>query len=222
MLLNKEATPYLAELLGTFGFVFVAAGAIAANSVSGDSIGIIGIALAQGVALLAFIYAFNHISGAHLNPAITISLWITKRMEGPVAAGYVIAQLAGAVLAGIFVEGFFGNARLAVPQLVSVDPTFAVLVEALLTFVLVLVFFGIIVDRRSHTSHAGLAIGLVFTGLVLVGFSLTGAAINPAKAFGPALVGNLWTNQLVYWIGPILGGVAAALTYEYGILRSKN
>ena len=222
MILNKEATPYVAELLGTFGFVFIAAGAVAVNSISNGSIGTLGVALAQGVALLAFIYTFTHVSGAHLNPAITISLWVTKRIEGTVAAGYIVSQLAGAVLAGIFIEGLFGSAKLAVPQPISLEPTFAVLVEALLTFFLVLVFFGIIVDRRSHTSHAGLALGFVFAGLVLVGLPLTGAAINPAKAFGPALVANFWSNHLIYWIGPILGGIAAALVYEYGILRSKN
>jgi MIP family channel proteins len=177
--------------------------------------------LAHGVALLAFIYAFGHISNAHFNPAVTISLWIVKRIEGPVAIGYITSQLAGAVLAAIFIEGFFGSASVAIPQPTSFGAPLAILVEALLTFLLVLVIFGIIVDRRNHTSHAGLAIGLVFAVLMLVGFSLTGGALNPARAFGPALVSNSWGNQLVYWVGPILGAILAALVYEFGVLRSK-
>ncbi|HEX7456379.1 MAG TPA: aquaporin [Candidatus Nanoarchaeia archaeon] len=216
--MNREATPYLAELLGTFGFVLVGAGSVVVNSQTNGSLGVLGISLAHGLSLLAFIYAFNHISGAHFNPAVTISLWLVKKIEGSVAAGYVIAQLAGAVLAGIFIEGLFGSSRLAVPQ-PSLEPSAALLVEAILTFLLVLVVFGIIVDRRSHTSHAGLAIGLVFAGLVLVGFYLTGGALNPARAFGPALIANFWGNHLIYWFGPILGAAAAALVYEHGVLR---
>ncbi|OGY25193.1 MAG: hypothetical protein A2Z11_01780 [Candidatus Woykebacteria bacterium RBG_16_43_9] len=220
--MNREATPYLAELLGTFGFVFIGAGSVVLNDVSNGTLGILGIALAHGTALLAFIYAFNHISGAHFNPAVTVSLWVTKKIETSVAVGYIIAQLAGAVLAGIFIEGLFGSTRAAVPQPVNLDSFGAFLLEAILTFFLVLIVFGIIVDRRSHTSHAGLAIGLVFTALVIIGFGLTGAAFNPARAFGPALVSNFWSHHLIYWFGPLLGAVAAGLVYEYGFLRKKD
>ena len=220
--MSREATPYLAELLGTFGFVLIGGGAIAVNSLTNGSLGILGIALAHGTALLAFIYAFNHISGAHFNPAVTIAMWVVKKIEGAVAIGYIVAQLAGAVLAGILIEGIFGSSQLAVPQPTGIGLSLAILVEAVLTFLLVLVVFGIIVDRRSHTSHAGLAIGLVFAALTMVGYSLTGAALNPAKVFGPALVANFWTGHVVYWFGPVAGAVAAALVYEFGVLRSKS
>lgn len=220
--MNREATPYLAELLGTFGFVFIGGASVAINSLNNGSIGVLGIALAHGVALVAFVYAFSHVSSGYFNPAVTVALWVVKKLEGPVATGYIISQLAGAVLAGILIEGLFGSSRLAVPEIGAIGVSTAIIVEALLTFLLVLVVFGIIVDRRSHTSHAGLAIGLVFTGLVLVGFSITGAAINPARSFGPALVANFWENHLVYWFGPVIGAIAAALVYEHGILRTKS
>ena len=220
--MNREATPYLAELLGTFGFVFIGAGAVAINNSTNGSLGILGIALAHGLALLAFIYAFSHVSGAHFNPAITIAFWLIKKIEGSVAVGYIIAQLVGAFLAGIFIEGLLGGALQSVPQPANISSATAILVEALFVFLLVLVVFGTTVDRRSHTSHAGLSIGLVFAVLVLLGFEITGAALNPARAFGPALVANYWNNQLIYWCGPILGALAAALVYEYGILRSNK
>jgi len=217
--LNKEATPYLAELLGTFGFVFIGAGAVVLNQASGGALGIQGIALAHGMALLAFIYAFNHISGSHFNPAITIAMWIAKKIETGVALGYIVSQLAGAVLAAIFIEGLFGSTAKAIPAPASIDVFSTLLLEGILTFFLTLVVFGILVDRRSHTSHAGLAIGFLFSGMVLIGFGLTGGAFNPARAFGPALVSNSWVNQWIYWVGPIIGAAVAALVYEYGILR---
>lgn len=220
--MNREATPYLAELLGTFGFVFIGAGSVAINNLTGGTLGLPGIALAHGLALLAFIYAFSHVSGAHFNPAVTIAFWLIKKIEGPVAVGYIIAQLTGAFLAGIFIEGLLGGALQSVPQPVKIDSPSAILIEALLVFFLVLVIFGTTVDRRSHTSHAGIAIGFVFTILVLLGFELTGAALNPARAFGPALVANFWDHHLIYWSGPILGALIAALVYEYGILRSNK
>ena len=138
------------------------------------------------------------------------------------AVGYIIAQLVGAFIAGIFIEGLFSGALQVVTQPVKIDALTATLVEALLVFFLVLVIFGTTVDRRSHTSHAGISIGLVFAVLVLLSFELTGAALNPARAFGPALVANFWDHQLVYWSGPILGALIAALVYEYGILHSNK
>ncbi|OGY23600.1 MAG: hypothetical protein A2172_00035 [Candidatus Woykebacteria bacterium RBG_13_40_15] len=219
--MNREATPYLAELLGTFGFVFVGGSSVVVNNATNGSLGIVGIALAHGLALMAFIYAFSHVSGAHLNPAVTLSFWITKKIENSVAAGYVIAQLAGAILAGIFIEGIFGNARAAIPTVALSNPITAVLLEGVLTFLLVLVVFGVLVDRRSQTKHAGIAIGLVYTGLAIVGFSLTGGLLNPARAFGPAVVANYWANHLIFWLGPLIGATFATLVYQLGILRSK-
>jgi len=221
--LNREATPYLAELIGTFSFVLLGAGAITVNNANTGTLGVLGIALANGLGLAALIYAFGHVSGANFNPAVTIALWITKKLEPSVAALYIIAQLFGAVLAGIFIEGFLGGASLAVPIIPGkLDAVGATFIEALLTFVLVLVIYGSLVDRRSHTGHSGLAIGLAYSALILVGFNLTGAALNPARVFGPAFVDNLWTNHLIYWIGPIVGAVVAGLVYENGVLRSKE
>ena len=220
--MNKDATPYLAEFLGTFGFVFISAGAVLIDKTTAGSIGLLGIALANGLALTALIYAFVHVSGAHLNPAVTISLWVNKRVSSGVATGYIISQLVGGVMACIFLEGFFAPVRQIVPTPGELSTLSAIAVEAILTFFLTIVVYGASIDRKSHTSHGGLSIGLVLATLVLIGYNLTGGIMNPAKAFGPAFVGNLWQGQLVYWIGPILGAVVAGIVYEYGILKGEG
>lgn len=217
--MNKEATPYLAELIGTFGFVFIGGSAVVINQASDGGLGMLGVSLAHGLALVAFIYAFSHISGAHFNPAITIAMLVANKIERGPAIGYIIAQLAGAVLAAIFIEGIFGSTDPAVMHPSNLGIFAAILLEAILTFFLTIVIFGIVVDRRSHTSHAGIAIGLLFSAMIVVAYGVSGGAFNPARAFGPAFVSNEWSNHLVYWIGPIAGSVTGALVYQLGILK---
>lgn len=218
---------YLAEAFATFGFVFVGAGAVLANSVSGG-LGPVGVALAHGLALMTMIYVTLHLSGAHINPAVTVALWATGHVKTGVALGYVISQLVGATVGALFLKLTFTTASpslyFGAPLLgLNVTPGTAILVEALLTFLLVWAVFGVIVDKRGDMGHAsGLAVGLVLTFAYLVGSALTGAALNPARSFGPALVSSFWTNHYVYWVGPLLGALVAGFVYHFGFLKHRQ
>jgi MIP family channel proteins len=209
----------IAEAIGAFTLVFAGAGAIilAAGNVN---IGLVEIALAHGLAIGVMVSALGAISGGHFNPAVTAAMWVTRRIDSIGAAGYVVAQLAGAVLAALMLtllypEGLRAAANLGTPALgPTVDLLPAIGIEAVLTFFLVIVIFGTLVDRRAPLL-GGLAIGLVITMDILAGGPLTGAAMNPARAFGPALVSGNWADHIVWWIGPLVGAVAAGLLYHY-------
>jgi len=210
----------LAEAIGTFTLIFLGAGSIIADQLSGGKVGVVGIALAHGLAIATMVAATGHISGGHLNPAVTGGFMITRRL--PVGAGlaYILAQLVGASIGGLLLTASFpeGPRRatfLGTPMLdPSVTMGIGIVVEALLTFFLVFVVFGVAVDSRGPAGIAPLMIGLVLTMDILAGGPLTGAAMNPARAFGPALFSGIWANQLVYWVGPGLGGGLAAWLYD--------
>ncbi len=210
----------LAEAVGTFALIFIGAGAIIANQLSGGKVGVVGIALAHGLAIATMVAATGHLSGGHLNPAVTGGFMVTRRLPVGVGVAYILAQLAGASVGGLlltaaFPEGARQAVHLGTPTL---DPTVTagvgIVVEAILTFLLVFVIFGVAVDSRGASSSAWLAIGLVIAMDILAGGALTGAAMNPARAFGPALFSGTWANHLVYWVGPGLGGGLAAWVYD--------
>jgi len=210
---------YLAELISTFALIFIGAGAILAGN------DITGIALAHGLVLMAMIYATAHISGAHVNPAVTIGMWITNKINTKDSIFYIIAQLTGATIAGFLLLAIFPSGLDANLGATSLAPNISIgmgiLIEAILTFFLVFTIFGVAVDKKGHNVAFGLAIGLVLTFDILVGGNLTGAAMNPARSFGPAIASGFWTNHLVYWVGPIIGSVTAALTYNKLFLNKK-
>ncbi len=217
--------PLIAELIGTFAFVFIGAGSIITNTLTQGAIGTLGIALAHGLALSIMITVFAATSGGHINPAVTIAMLVTRRIAPLLGLLYIVAQLVGATLAGLLLRAVYPQAVWQAAQLGT--PTLApgvsfgtgVLVEAVLTFFLLLAVFGIAVDPR-HAQIGGFGIGLTVALDILMGGALTGASMNPARTFGPALAGGFWQNDLVYWIGPIIGAVLAALIYEYVILRT--
>ncbi|HEY3156292.1 MAG TPA: MIP/aquaporin family protein [Candidatus Eisenbacteria bacterium] len=220
--MNQGARSFLAEMIGTFGLIFFGAGAILQQQAT-QSVGTTGIAVAHGLAILIGVYAFGHISGAHFNPAISFGMWITRRIGLGRMLVYWVAQLVGASLAagilGYLYQGGPVDVHLGTP---TIDPTIGsmtgVLVEAILTFFLVISVFGTAVDPRAPSGFAGLAIGLTITVDVLMGGGLTGAAMNPARAFGPALASHYWQDQWVYWIGPLAGGGVAAILYDRFLL----
>jgi aquaporin TIP len=209
----------VAEALGPFALVFAGAGSIvlAAGNVN---IGLIEIALAHGLAIALLISALGHISGGHFNPAVTAGFWVTRRISTSLAIGYVLAQLTGGILGAValvllFPEGLREAANLGTPALgPGIDFGKAVGIEIILTFFLVMVIFGTAVDRRS-ANLGGLAIGLTITMDILAAGPLTGAVMNPARALGPALLTGTWDDHLVWWIGPVIGGVIAAMVYHY-------
>ena len=209
----------LAEGIATFGLVFVGAGAICTNQYSGGELGLIGIALAHAFVLACMINATGHVSGGHINPAVTLAVTVVGGIRPAMAAAYVVAQLAGAVLGGFILVGLFtpevwAPVNLGTPTL-SPEVAFStgVFVESLLTFFLVFTVLQVAVDKRAPSNVYGFAIGFVLLFDILAGGPLTGAAMNPARAFGPALAANVWTDHVVYWIGPLAGGLVAALAY---------
>jgi aquaporin Z len=213
-----------AEALGTFGFVFFGCGSVVVSSLPGASYGLLGIALVHAVALSVMITATMAISGGHLNPAVTIGLWSVKRIDGRTAGGYVAAQLVGGVLGAlalrfVFPSGVVRVGTLGTPVLANaMNLMDGILLEGLLTFFLVSAVFGTAVSPDAP-KVGGFGIGLVLLLGILVGGTMTGAAVNPARAFGPALVSGTWYAQPVWWIGPIVGGVIAAQLWERVLLK---
>jgi aquaporin TIP len=211
----------LAEAVGTFYLCFIGAGSICVNALKdGPGYGLIGIALAHGLALAIGVSATMAISGGQLNPAVSVSLWAARKIDGKRLAFFIVAQLLGAVVAGLLLRWIF-------PEYIGVkDPYYgvpgigkdvglgsAVAIEAILTFLLVFSVFGTAVDPRAPRI-GGFGIGLTVAFDILVGGPLTGAAMNPARHLGIALVAGRLENWWVYWLGPIIGGVAAALLYS--------
>jgi aquaporin TIP len=214
----------VAEALGTFGLVFIGAAVVVVNGGFPNSgIGLLGIALAHAVVLSVMISATMTISGGHLNPAVTVGLLVRRRIDPASAAAYIVAQLAAACLAAFLVKlllpaSAVHNAMLGVPVIAnSVSLGQAIGLELVLTFFLVSAVFGTAVSPDAPRV-AGFGIGLVLLFDILVGGPLTGAAMNPARAFGPAAISGEWVGQLVYWIGPIAGGILAALLWEFVLL----
>src|SRR5216684_5068182 len=224
---EQYVKPVVAELIGTFGFVFIGAGSIITNTLTRGAVGLVGIALATGLALAIVITVFAATSGGHINPAVTLGFLVTRRIAPLLGILYIVAQLVGATLAGLLLRAIYPQAvwqaaQLGTPNLApGVSFGTGVLVEAVLTFFLLLAVFGTAVDPRAP-KIGGFGIGLTVAVDILVGGALTGAAMNPARTFGPALAGGFWQNDLVYWIGPIIGTVIAALIYQYVILRTRR
>ncbi len=216
--MSAKLRPLTAEFIGTFGLVFIGAGSIVVNEASG-ALGLLGIALAHAVVLSVMVTALMRISGAHFNPAVTFGLWLANKIEAKDAGFYVLTQLVAAVVAALLVKMLLPSVAgeitgYGVPRIASdVDMIQAILLEAILTFFLVSAVFGTAVSPEAPSGIGGFGIGLVLLFDILVGGPLTGAAVNPARAFGPAAIANDWVGQGAYWIGPLLGGAVAALVW---------
>ncbi|MGZ4334803.1 MAG: aquaporin [Gaiellaceae bacterium] len=207
----------VAEFIGTFTLIFIGGGA---GAISGHDI--VAVALANGLAIGIMVSNFGHISGGLFNPAITLGFLATRRITPRLAVIYWIAQFGGAVIAAgilrwlVHKPAFFG----AIPSAPGIGAGRGFVLEAILTFFLVIAVFATAVDPRgAFKSIAGLAIGLTITIDVLFGGPLTGAAVNPARAFGPELIGNFWGQGWIYYLGPALGGLVAAVGYDWLYLR---
>ena len=219
--------PVVAELVGTFSFVFIGAGSVITNTLTNGAVGLVGIAFALGLGLAIMVTIFAATSGGHINPAVTVAFLVTRRIAPLPGLLYIVAQLVGATLAGLLLRTMYPQAvwqaaRLGTTYLgPGVSFGIGILIEAVLTFFLLLAVFGTAVDKRAP-KIGGFGIGLTVFVDILMGGPLTGGSMNPARTFGPALAGGFWQNDLVYWIGPIAGAIIAALLYEYVILRSRR
>jgi MIP family channel proteins len=212
------------ELLGTFALVFVGAGTIMSLGPQSDA-GTLEVALATGLTFAVMVSAVGHISGGYFNPAITFGFMLTRRMSVLLGVVYWVAQLAGGVLAALLLRWIFpaanrDAANLGAPSVHTIDIGAALVVEALITFFLVWVVFAMTTDPRStYSAVAGLAIGFVIVFGMLLAYPLTGGAFNPARAFGPQLISNSWSDAWIYYVGPLAGGAIAALLYDEVYLR---
>ena len=217
----------LAEAIGTFTLVFAGVLAINAATLAGESepSSLVAVAFAHGLAILVMVAALAAISGGHFNPAITLGFVVAGRMPIRRAALYWIAQIVGAVVAALIIAAAFG--RFAVgegtPALApNVGALAGIVLEAIGTFFLVLVVFGTAVDERAPKSVYPFAIGLTVAACIMAIGSITGAALNPSRAFGPALATSEWTRHYVYWIGPLSGGALAALLQHLLLMKAPS
>ncbi|HET9133400.1 MAG TPA: aquaporin [Gemmatimonadales bacterium] len=212
----------IAEFAGTFGFVFLACAAVVIDNFPSARFGLVGIAAITGLALAAMVAATAGVSGGMLNPAITVAMVATRRLGLTEGGALIGAQLVGAVAA-------VGMLMLALPAGVGtivlwgtpllsarVATSDGILIEAVLTAILTLTWLGTIGARRGEGNGGagGIAVGLALVALTLVGQPLTGAALNPARAFGPALFGGNFANQVVWWVGPMVGALVAAAAWR--------
>ena len=232
---------FFAELLGTFFLVFFGTGAavvtlLISNTVTPGAAAIgplgglgdwIAIALAFGLTVMICIYVFGKISGAHLNPAVTIGLLATKNIDLIDSLYYIVAQVVGACLASLCLFICLGSQAVTIGGLGATAPGLgvsylqAMFAEFLGTFFLMMVVMGVAVDKKAEPGFAGISIGMTVTAVIVVLGAFTGASINPARTFGPYLMDmilggqNLWGFFPIYLIGPILGAVCAAFAYAY-------
>jgi len=209
---------FTAEFIGTFALVFIGGGAIITTPMLQMQAVVLNIALAHGLILALLVTATMRISG-HLNPAVTVGFLVTRRIDPMMAVVYWIAQFLGAILAAYALKALYpASVAMATKlggQSISGDTTLmqAIVLEGIATFFLVFVVFGTAVDPRAP-KVGGFAIGLTVAADILAIGPLTGGSMNPARSFGPALVMQSFEGQAAYWIGPILGAIAAALIYD--------
>ena len=210
----------LAEFIGTFGIVFAPVALSGTGKMESGDGGLMAAACVSGLAVTAMIYALGHISAAHFNPAVTISLAFAKRFKWKEVVPYCLSQLAGGIAAAGVCAVLFGAGHGA--HLPTVSPGIAVATEAVLTFFLMLVIMGVATDNRANGAVPGIAIGLIVVVDVLIGGPVTGGSMNPARSLGPAIFTKSESLALwwIYVIGPILGAVSAAVVYEF--VRGKE
>ncbi|WP_213155488.1 aquaporin [Neochlamydia sp. AcF65] len=218
----------LAEFIGTFTLIFIGAGSICLNEMTHGGVGMLGIAAAHGLAIAVMILALAHLSGGKFNPAVSLGVWVGGQQSTILTFAEIVAQLLGAsvgafALQGVFPAATISMAKLGTPAIeASLSSSVGIFTEAILTFLLVLVVYGTAIDPRGNSKGmSGLAIGGFILCGILMGGGITGGAMNPARAFGPALISGEWAYQYVYWIGPIIGGLLAGILYSRLLIKNK-
>lgn len=203
-----------AEGIGTFMLVFIGPGAVMVDAWSGGALGVTGIGIAFGAVVAAMIFALGHLSGAHINPAVTAGFWAAGRLPGRDVPRYVAAQLTGAVVASMLLGFIMGNVGAMGATLPNLGVLRSFAVEWVLSFALMLVIMAVATDDRVASGFAAIAVGGAVLFCALTG-PLTGASMNPARSFGPAIAGGGWTGHWIYWLAPLSAMVVAARCYEW-------
>ena len=218
---------FIAEFIGTFALVFIGGGAIMMTQQTGNSAGLLQVALAHGLILALMVSAFMNVSGGQFNPAVTIGLLVARRITPTVAGVHIVAQIVGAVAAAYALKMTMPTAIFAATQgggqsiSLDVTATQAIMLEAIATFFLMVVIYGTaVVDTAPKIG--GLAIGLTIAADILAIGPLTGASMNPARSLGPAIASGVFAGQFIYWVGPLIGAILGALVWEFGILPKKK
>jgi MIP family channel proteins len=205
----------IAEAVGTFILVFAGTGAIMVNQISGGGVTHIGISFVFGAVVTALIYTLSHISGAHFNPAVTIAFWTSGYFPSKNVLPYIAAQIIGAAFASLTLLLSLGSvSNLGATLPLHGNWIQSLILEIILSFILMFVIFGSGLDRRSPSGFAGIAIGLTVGLEAACMGPITGASMNPARSFGPALLTGLWQHHWIYWIAPILGAQLAMIVYR--------
>jgi MIP family channel proteins len=205
----------LAELIGTFALVFAGCGAIIADSVYGNALGAVGVSLVFGLVIMVMVYATGHLSGAHINPAVSVAFTLTRHFPARDAVAYIVAQLAGATLAAFVLVAIWTDQPADLGATVpSVGPGSALVYELVLTAFLMFVIMAVATDARAAGAAAAIAIGGTVGLDALFGGQVTGASMNPARSLGPALAAGQWTDFWIYVGGPVLGAAVGAFAYQ--------
>ena len=225
---------WLAEGLSTFALVFFGPlSVIIAAAAFGTGLSIEGILLisfAHGAAIGLMVYSFGHVSGAHINPAVTIPMIITKKIGAADGAGYIACQIIGAIIAAFTLAAILPDIGAQVnfgtqggpSDLINQSEMSGLFLEMIFTFFLVLVIFMTAVHKKAAAGWAGFSIGGMIFLLHLVGVPLTGASMNPARTLGPALASGFWEFHWIYWVGPIIGGIIAGLIMNYVFVKKAE
>lgn len=204
-----------AEGIGTFFLVLIGPGAVMVDAYTEGTIGHAGVALAFGFVVLAMVYALGRVSGAHINPAVTIALWSARRFQARDVGPYIFAQCGRAMLASFFLRTILGpvGALGATRPTIPIASAFAI--EWVLSLALMLVILAVVSDEQVTPGFAGMAIGLTVGVAALMGGPLTGASMNPARSLGPAVAGGIWTAHWIYWVAPVTAMLAAARISDF-------
>ncbi|MGY1672008.1 MIP/aquaporin family protein [Geodermatophilus sp. SYSU D00710] len=217
----RVGRPALTEFVGTAILVFVGTSVVVAGPATGNGVyDLLAVVLAFGLTLTALAAALGHVSGCHLNPAVTLGLAVTRRFPWSAAGAYVAAQLAGGLAGAALTWALYGQAARDEARLGATTPQEfvstgqAFLAEVLVTFVLVLVVVSVATDARAENAIAPVAVGLALAAGIFVAGPLTGGAVNPARAFGPGVLAGQLSSLWIYLVAPVVGGVLAALVYD--------
>lgn len=211
---------YIAEFIGTFSMIFCGTGAMTINEVTGGSVSHVGIAITWGLIVMAMIYAFGEISGAHFNPAVSIAFAYAKKFSWKEVPKYIIAQILGAILASVLLWFLFPASETLGATIPTVDVWRAFVLELLLTFFLMVVIINVSTGSKEIGVIAGIAIGAVVLLEAMFAGPITNASMNPARSFAPALVSGNLTHLWLYMIAPIIGALLAVVSCK--LVKDEN